>query len=47
MIPGAVERGGGLPVVLPEGGDQLFDSLAVFESCVAAAARKLGLTPAS
>jgi nucleoside 2-deoxyribosyltransferase len=43
MIPGAVERGGGLPILLPEGGDEPFDSLVVFERCVAAAARRLGL----
>jgi nucleoside 2-deoxyribosyltransferase len=38
MIPGAVEAGGGLPVFLPER-DLPFDSLEVFERCVAAAAR--------
>ncbi len=40
MIPGAVEQGGGLPIFLPEGGDLPFDSLAVFERCVAAAAQR-------
>jgi nucleoside 2-deoxyribosyltransferase len=44
MIPGAVEQGGGLPIVLPEGGDEPFDSLVVFERCVRAAAAKLGLS---
>jgi nucleoside 2-deoxyribosyltransferase len=43
MIPGAVERGGGLPMVLPDGGDVPFGSLAVFARCVAAAARRLGI----
>jgi nucleoside 2-deoxyribosyltransferase len=43
MIPGAVEHTAGLPILLPEGGDAAFDSLAVFERCVAAAARRLGL----
>jgi nucleoside 2-deoxyribosyltransferase len=43
MIPGAVESGGH-PILLPEGGQDLpFDSLAVFERCVAVAARSLGL----
>jgi len=42
MIPGAVMQGGGHPVVLPEGGEDLaFDSLGVFEACVALAARAL------
>ncbi len=46
MIPGAVEQGGGLPILLPEDGRDLpFDSLDVFARCVAAAATKLGLTP--
>lgn len=43
MIPGAVERGGGLPMVLPEDGiDRAFDSLEVFALCVAQAAAALG-----
>ncbi len=42
MIPGAVEQGGGLPIFLPDR-DEPFDGLAVFERCVAAAARKLGV----
>jgi hypothetical protein len=43
MIPGAVETGGH-PVLLPEGGTDLpFDSLEVFERCVAVAAKVLGL----
>ena len=42
MIPGAVEAGGGLPILLPTGGRDLpFDSLEVFTRCVAAAARRL------
>ena len=46
MVPGAVLEGGGLPVVLPpDGRDRPFDALDVFERCVAAAARKLGLRP--
>lgn len=40
MIAGAVERGGGLAVVLPER-DLPFDSLEVFERCVAAASARL------
>jgi len=44
MIPGAVEAGGGLPIILPaDGEDRAFAALDVFEACVAAAARKLGL----
>jgi nucleoside 2-deoxyribosyltransferase len=44
MIPGAVELGGGLPITLPaDGQDRVFDALDIFETCVAAAARKLGL----
>lgn len=44
MIPGAVEQGGGLPITLPiDGTDRSFDALDIFETCVAAAARKLGL----
>jgi nucleoside 2-deoxyribosyltransferase len=42
MIPGAVETGG-LPIFVPEDGDKAFDSLEVFEACVAGAAAKLGL----
>jgi nucleoside 2-deoxyribosyltransferase len=43
MIPGAVEAGGGLPILLPEGGRDLpFDSLEVFERCVAQAAARIG-----
>jgi nucleoside 2-deoxyribosyltransferase len=42
MIPGAVEYGGGLPIMLPpDGQDRAFDALDVFERCVAAAARAL------
>lgn len=44
MIPGAVEAGGGLPILLPEGERDLpFDSLEVFEHCVALAAARLPL----
>ncbi|WP_459675707.1 nucleoside 2-deoxyribosyltransferase [Acidisoma sp. 7E03] len=44
MIPGAVEAAGGLSMVLPEDGqDRPFDSLEIFERCVAQAAAKLGL----
>jgi nucleoside 2-deoxyribosyltransferase len=40
MIPGAVEYGGGIPMVLPpDGSDRAFDALDVFEICVAACAR--------
>jgi len=42
MIPGAVEQWGGLPMHLPEGADLPFDSLEVFERCVAAVAQRLG-----
>jgi nucleoside 2-deoxyribosyltransferase len=46
MIPGAVLAGGGLPMVLPpDGQDRPFDALDVFERCVEAAARRLGLPP--
>jgi nucleoside 2-deoxyribosyltransferase len=46
MIPGAVLAGGGHPITLPpDGRDRPFDALDVFERCVAAAARKLGLRP--
>ncbi len=40
MIPGAVEAGGGLPVFVPDR-DLPFDSVDVFERCVAAAAARL------
>lgn len=40
MIPGAVERGGGLPVFLPER-DLPFDSLEVFARCVAAVSARI------
>ncbi len=44
MIPGCVEYGGGLPVTLPpDGVSRSFDSLDIFELCVAAAVRHLGL----
>ena len=44
MIPGAVLAGGGHPMVLPEDGiDRPFDSLEIFERCVAVAARRMGL----
>jgi nucleoside 2-deoxyribosyltransferase len=44
MIPGAVLAGGGLPMVVPEDGrDRAFDSLEVFERCVALASAHLGL----
>ncbi|MGX9963975.1 nucleoside 2-deoxyribosyltransferase [Roseomonas sp. F4] len=47
MIPGAVEQAGGLPIFLPDAGQDLpFDALEVFSRCVAAAARQLGLSPA-
>ena len=42
MIQGAAVQGGGEPVVLPpDGRDRPFDSLEVFEACVALAARRL------
>ncbi len=42
MIPGAVLQGGGHPVVVPvDGPDRPFDSLEMFEACVALAARTL------
>jgi nucleoside 2-deoxyribosyltransferase len=42
MIPGAVQAGGGLPMVLPEDGQsRAFDALDIFELCVARAAAKL------
>lgn len=47
MIPGAVLAGGGTPMVIPEDGrDRPFDSLEIFETCVALAARRLGLASA-
>lgn len=42
MVPGAVVQGGGHPVFVPsDGRDRPFDSLEVFEDCVALAARRL------
>lgn len=42
MIPGAVLQGGGHPIVVPgDGLDRPFDSLEIFEACVALAARTL------
>lgn len=42
MIPGALEYGGGLPLTLPPDGiTRPFDSLDIFELCVAAVARHL------
>jgi nucleoside 2-deoxyribosyltransferase len=42
MVPGAVEYGGGLPLILPPDGiTRPFDALDIFELCVAAAARHL------
>ena len=42
MIQGAAVQGGGQPVILPDDGrDRPFDSLEVFEACVALAARRL------
>ncbi len=44
MIPGAVLAGGGLPITVPaDDTPRAFDALDVFERCVAAAARRLGL----
>lgn len=46
MIAGAVLAAGGLPMALPpDGRDRPFDALDVFELCVAAAARELGVRP--
>jgi len=43
MIQGAAVQGGGERVVLPaDGRDRAFDSLEVFEACVALAAQRLG-----
>lgn len=48
MIPGAVEAGGGMPILLPEDGRDLpFDSLAVFARCVALVAARVGVAPFS
>src|ERR1700712_5878846 len=42
MIPGAVLEGGGHPIVLPpDGQDQPFDALDMFEICVGIAASKM------
>jgi len=42
MVPGAVEYGGGLPMVVPaDGVDRAFDALDVFEDCVARVAAHL------
>lgn len=42
MIPGAVLRGGGHPIVIPgDGQDLAFDALDMFEACVALASRSL------
>ena len=42
MIQGAAVQGGGEPIVVPpDGRDRPFDSLEVFEACVALAARRL------
>lgn len=47
MIPGAVLQQGGIPMVIPEDGqDRAFDSLEIFELCVARAAAALGLRTA-
>ncbi|MBE9604170.1 nucleoside 2-deoxyribosyltransferase [Acetobacteraceae bacterium H6797] len=44
MIPGAVQQQGGIPMVIPEDGrDRAFDSLEIFELCVARVAKALGL----
>ncbi|MDE8349302.1 MAG: nucleoside 2-deoxyribosyltransferase [Acidocella sp.] len=41
MVPGALEFGGGLPVMLPpDGKDRAFDALDVFEACVAGIVRQ-------
>lgn len=42
MVPGAVEAAGGAPILLPAR-DLPFDSLEMFERCVALAAARLGL----
>jgi nucleoside 2-deoxyribosyltransferase len=45
MIEGALVQAGGHPMLVPAGGsDQPFDSLDLFEACVALAAQRLGLT---
>jgi nucleoside 2-deoxyribosyltransferase len=41
MIPGAVEHGGGALVLPPDGVSRAFDSLEIFELCVASAARRV------
>jgi nucleoside 2-deoxyribosyltransferase len=47
MIPGAVEYGGGLPVILPsDDAARSFDALDVFECCVATVSRQRELTVA-
>jgi nucleoside 2-deoxyribosyltransferase len=47
MIPSAVLRGGGHPMVVPsDGKDRAFNALDVFECCVAAAARSVTGPPA-
>lgn len=46
MIQGAAVQGGGHPVVVPaDGRDRPFDSLEMFEACVALAARTLRTKP--
>lgn len=46
MIQGALLQAGGHPMLVPKAGqDQPFDSLLLFEACVALAARHLGLSP--
>ena len=46
MIPGALLRTGGCPVVAPgDGRDRAFDALDVFERCVALAAGRMGCGP--
>ena len=47
MIPGAVLKGGGYPIVLPpDGQDRSFDALDILERCVEVAAWKISLRPA-
>jgi nucleoside 2-deoxyribosyltransferase len=47
MIPSAVSRGGGHPMVVPaDGKDRAFNALDVFERCVAAAAKSGTRPPA-
>jgi nucleoside 2-deoxyribosyltransferase len=46
MVPGAALAGGGLPIMLPEDGqDRKLDALDVFERCVALVAAQLGASP--